>query len=245
MADFYKEDLAYIHDSGFSYLAINAALLLLNILEKEGKDRGLIVDLGCGSGILAQDLSAAGYDVLGIDLSEDLIAIARQRVPQGQFQVESFLTAKIPSCMAVTAIGECFNYLFDCRNTREELWNLFQRVYESLDAGGVLLFDVAVPGRVPGSGAFRNYTEGEDWAVLVTVEEDKQHQRLTRQITTFRKVGEFYRRDREVHQLVLYECFELVEKLQEIGFDVQTLKNYETLQFPAGHIGFLARKPAH
>lgn len=245
MTSFYKEDLAYIHDAGFGHLAKKAALMLLTLLKNESKNQGLIVDLGCGSGLLAQDLFAAGYDVLGIDLSEDLIEIARQRIPQGKFQVESFLTVQIPSCIAVTAIGEYFNYLFDYRNNREELGNLFQRIYESLGAGGVFLFDVAVPGRVPGSGAFRNYSEGEDWVVLVTVEEDKQHQRLTRQITTFRKVGEFYRRDREVHQLVLYECSELVEKLQEIGFDVQTLENYETLQFPAGHIGFLARKLAY
>jgi 2-polyprenyl-3-methyl-5-hydroxy-6-metoxy-1,4-benzoquinol methylase len=90
MADAYKDDLAYIHDVGFGHLARSAASLLLELLRQEGKVNGRVVDLGCGSGIMAQDLCAAGYDVLGIDISNALIAIARERVPQGEFRTGSF-----------------------------------------------------------------------------------------------------------------------------------------------------------
>jgi 2-polyprenyl-3-methyl-5-hydroxy-6-metoxy-1,4-benzoquinol methylase len=69
MADYYREDLAFIHDAGFGGVAAAAADRLLTELKRVGLDAGLIVDLGCGSGILAERLSSAGYQVFGIDLS--------------------------------------------------------------------------------------------------------------------------------------------------------------------------------
>src|SRR5262245_66492478 len=82
-------------------------------LQNAGFSRGTVVDLGCGSGILAEHLSRDGYNVIGVDISESMITIARQRAPQAQFFVESFTAAEIPPCVAVTAIGEIFNYAFD------------------------------------------------------------------------------------------------------------------------------------
>ncbi|WP_413160137.1 class I SAM-dependent methyltransferase [Capilliphycus salinus ALCB114379] len=188
MTQFYSEDLAYIHDVGFGELAENSASFLLNLLQQQEQKKGLIVDLGCGSGILAQQLYRAGYEVFGIDISGDLIAIACQRVPRAKFHVESIFTANIPACIAVTAIGECLNYLFDENNTKTQRFNLFQRVYEALDVGGLFLFDIAEPGRVFGEESYRNFRQTEDWAVLVYGEENQQQKRLTRWITTFRKV---------------------------------------------------------
>lgn len=243
MADAYKDDLAYIHDVGFGHLARSAASVLLELLRQEGKVNGRVVDLGCGSGIMAQQLCAAGYDVLGIDISNALLDIARERVPQGEFRTGSFLKVQLPECIAVTAIGECFNYLFDNGNTKQELLKLFRHIYEALCPEGLLVFDVAEPGRVSGSNPLRTYTEGEDWAVLMTAEEDEQHYFLSRRITTFRKVGEFYRRDHEVHQLQLLKRAELTEQLQSISFCVRVLAGYGQLQFVPGHIGLLAQKP--
>src|SRR5262249_53212466 len=107
MEDAYREDLAYIHDAGFGGFARGAAALLLDDLRSRAVERGLVIDLGCGSGILAEQLSAGGFDVLGIDLSPALIALARKRVPGGRFRVESLLTAELPRCVAVAAVGEC------------------------------------------------------------------------------------------------------------------------------------------
>ena len=203
MADAYRKDLAYIHDVGFGDLAKNAAQVLGAALQRSGIDNGLVVDLCCGTGLLAQELTAAGYEVLGIDISGAMLDIARERVPSARFRQESILKAELPPCVAVAAIGECFNYLFDENNTEPELYRLLRRIHEALDPGGLLVFDVAEPGRVPGSGPQRTHTEGEDWAVLVTAEENRTNRLLTRRITTFRKVGELYRRDQEIHQLRL------------------------------------------
>src|SRR5438552_10559300 len=100
--DAYKDDLAYIHDVGFGDFTTNSAPGLLEMLRHGGVTSGLVVDLGCGSGIWAWELAGAGYDVLGVDLSAAMIDIARRRVPQGQFQIGSLLKVKLPQCDAVT-----------------------------------------------------------------------------------------------------------------------------------------------
>ena len=239
----YREDLAYIHDVGFETLAKNAAPALLEMLRQGGIVHGRVVDLGCGSGIWARALCDAGYDVLGVDQSAAMLAIACKRVPNGEFRRGSFLTVKLQPCVAVTAVGECFNYVFDRRNTTGRLLGFFRRVHDALVPGGLFVFDVAEPGRIPGPGIQRKWWEGEDWAVLVAAEEDRQRKTLTRRITSFRKIGTLYRRDDEVHRQRLYAPAELARPLRDCGFRVRTLRGYGEMRFPRGHFGFLARKP--
>src|SRR5438067_2140515 len=167
MTDDYRDDLAYIHDVGFGGVARNAASVLLEALVHRRILHGRVVDLGCGSGILAHEMTTAGYDVLGIDLSAAMIQLARKRVPSGQFRQESLLTAKLPPCVAVTAVGEALNYLSDRRNTDQALARLFRRIHQALRPGGLFLCDVAEPGRARGLGGQRRFMEGTDWAVLV------------------------------------------------------------------------------
>src|SRR5205085_6064859 len=95
----------------------------------------------------------------------------------------------------------------------------------------------------PGPGATKSWTEGDGWAVLVTVEEDSQHELLTRRITSFRRVGDLYRRDHEVHTQRLWPRAEVAAGLRAAGFEVQALDGYGALPFAPGHAGFLARKP--
>ena len=242
MTDAYREDLAYIHDVGFGHLARNAAQVLLNALRQSAIGRGTVIDLGCGSGLLARELAAAGYGVLGIDISEALLDIAKERVPTAHFRRESILKVELPPCVAVAAIGECFNYLFDEDNTEQALYALLHSIHEALDPGGLLLFDVAEPGRIPVAGSQQAHTQGEDWAVLMTAEEDRTNGLLTRRITTFRKVGELYRRDQEIHQLGLITRTKVLEYLSVLGFEVHILDSYGQLRLPPGLAGFLARK---
>jgi len=96
MSTGYREDLAYIHDAGFGQLAAHAAAVVAEVLRAAGHHGGLVVDLGCGSGVAARELCGAGYDVLGIDLSSALVETARRRVPSATFQVGSCLSADIP-----------------------------------------------------------------------------------------------------------------------------------------------------
>ena len=96
----YQEDLAYTHDVGFGDFARNAAPGVLRLLRDRGVADGLVVDVGCGSGIWARELVDAGYDVLGIDQSAAMIDLARRRVPEAAFRRGSFVTTRLPVCDA-------------------------------------------------------------------------------------------------------------------------------------------------
>ncbi len=139
MTDAYREDLAYIHDAGFGALARHAATALIADLNDRSMLSGTVVDLGCGSGITAEVLTNAGYHVLGIDLSEPLIRIARARVPAAEFNVGSFVDTEIPPCIAVTAIGEVLNYLFDPHNGESARSQLFNKIYTALKPGRLFM----------------------------------------------------------------------------------------------------------
>src|SRR5207253_656111 len=99
----YGRDLAHVHDTGFGDFARRAAPHLLRRLASAGVRAGLVADLGCGSGIWARALADAGYEVLGVDLSADMLAIARSRVPEARFVHASFLDASLPQCSGITA----------------------------------------------------------------------------------------------------------------------------------------------
>src|SRR5262245_2215204 len=105
----YRSDLAYIHDAGFGSFVAGAAPWLLALLRSSGLDDGLVIDLGCGSGIWARELLMAGYRVLGFDISPAMVTLARKAAPRGEFHAASFVKAPLRPCVAVTAIGEIFN----------------------------------------------------------------------------------------------------------------------------------------
>lgn len=225
MSEWYKQDLAYIHDIGFRDYGMKSAPSILQILSQNKIYGGLIIDLGCGSGLSAQELTKANYDVLGVDISESLIDITRKRVANAKFLIESLFQVEIPPCNAVISIGECLNYLFDTDNSKQTLINLFYRIHKALASGGVFIFDLAEPGQVNKETA-QHFTEGEDWIVLVKKQEDVKQHILTRRIITFRKIGEQYRRDDEIHHLQLYPAAEVRKQLHQVGFQVQTMDNY-------------------
>lgn len=237
----YDEDLAYIHDVGFSGFARDAGPGLLEIFRQRGVTKGRVVDLGCGSGIWAERLVRAGFDVVGFDLSAAMIAMARKRAPSAKLYRKSFLDAELPPCDAVTSLSECFNYLFDAKVGEKSLARLFRKVHTALRPGGLFIFDVATPGR--GAGPTMKNFSGQDWAILVDVDEDKPRRLLTRRITSFRKVGKLYRRGEETHRLRLYRPLDVAAMLRRAGFRARIVRGYGKLRFKPGHRGFVARKP--
>jgi SAM-dependent methyltransferase len=244
LSGWYGEDLAYIHDVGHADFALDSAPGILGILERSGIGEGLVVDLGCGTGLLARELIDAGYDVFGIDISEAMIEIAQARTPEAEFRVGSLFEVEIPSCRAVTAISEVLNYLFDPENEERGLGRVFRRVHEALAPGGVFVFDVLGPGQVPPGATATGFSVGGDWAVLSEREEDAGRGTMERRIVSFRKVGEHYRRIDEVHRVRLFDPSELSGELEQAGFRVMTMRSYGDLQLDEGHTAFVARKPA-
>jgi SAM-dependent methyltransferase len=239
----YGEDLAYINDAGFSDFTDGTAPGVLALLRRAGVMGGLVVDLGCGSGRWAQVLGDAGYDVMGVDLSPSMIRLARQRAPRARFETGSLLSAQLPACDAVTAIGEIVNYQFDPRHSRAALTRLFRRVYAALRPGGLFVFDVAGPDRVPLSVPAHYWKEGEDWSLFVEVDGNSHSRWMTRKSICFRRNGTGrYRRSEETHRLRLLDVGEVVAELETIGFRAAVHNGYGRFRLYPGMSAVIARK---
>ena len=223
----YRDDLAWIHHAGFSEFAESSAEGVIALLPRSG----LIVEVGCGSGVLARALTDAGYDVLGIDASPAMVALARESAPAARFEVGTFGDAALPACAGIVAMGEVLNY-----GTLDDVQRFVRNASRALSAGGVLLFDVAERGAYPAYDERR--AGGDDWSVIAIKESDGE--RLTRRVLTFREVDGELRRDEEVHELSLYSREEVMAILREHRFRVRTRRSYGSRRLPAGHTVYIA-----
>ena len=77
---------------------------------------------------------------------------------------------------------------------------------------------------------------------VVEKHEDRRQQTLTRRITTFRKVGDLYRRADEVHRVRLYDAAAMAAELRRIGFRVRTTRRYGGYALHKARVAFIARK---
>ena len=239
----YRKYLSQIHDTGFGFFAKGASTGILEILRENNIYECHIVDLGCGSGILAKGLADMGYSVTGIDVSPYMVTLAKKKVPNADFVSASFYSVDIPSCSAVTATGECFNYLFDRsgENTKK-IKDLFKKIYSSLTPGGLFIFDFAMPGRVHSSKK-KNWNQ-DNWELEVEHHEDEESKYLTRIINFKIYTNTGPKRDQEVHRLRLFERKELENILTKSGFTPKFVKGYGTFLFPfeSGYGGFISKK---
>lgn len=237
----YLSDLAYIQHAGFGDFALGAAPGLLRMLREGGVRDGLVVDLGCGSGVWARELTQAGYEALGIDSSAALIELAGSVAPYARFVQASLYDAELPRCDAVTALGEPFSYIPDDMDAPPPLADLFARVRQALRPGGLFVFDLVIrSGNRPMS--YRTWREGEDWAVLVDVAEDLPRSRLAREIVTFRRIGPVWRRSQETHQVATFDRAQVERELRRAGFAVRALRRYGDYELPPRRLAFRARR---
>jgi len=231
---FYADELARIHDEGFGGFARAAAGEALTRLQGSG----LVVELGCGSGISTEILSDAGYDVLGIDISPAMLAIARSRAPRAQFRAGSVWDVELPRCAAVTAFGEVLNYAADERAGAARLPDLFARIFQALAPPGLFLFDVATPGRGGAHSPGAQTIEGPGWQLEAEVTEDTATRTLERRIA----IDVHGERHTERHLLHLYEPRHVEECLDAAGFQYEALERYGDFGFWPGYAGFAAAK---
>ncbi|MFQ5737938.1 MAG: methyltransferase domain-containing protein [Acidobacteriota bacterium] len=243
MSSFYEEDLAYIHQVGFSDLARRAGEEVLARLREEGKGSGLVVDLGSGSGLWASQLISAGFDALGFDVSEPMLRLARQTAPEAQFHRASLYQAQIPPCRAVTAFGEALNYRVCDAPSEALLVRLFRRISVSLVQGGLFAFDVLVQSDGPPM-EYRSWSAGPDWAVLVDVREEPLESVLYRSITLFRAAGSGYRRSQEHHVLGVLNSELLESLLLAAGFRFERREQYGDYKLGERRLAYFAHKVA-
>jgi trans-aconitate methyltransferase len=247
MPPFYSTDLAYVHDAGFNDYASRAAPELQRLLRAHRVMRGRVVEFGCGSGTVAKHLAAAGYDVLGIDMSHAMIRLARAKAPDATFKVGALATARVPRCAAIIAIGEVIAYTGDTyraasfRRHEHELITFFTRAHAALDPGGLLVVDFVE------SAEGRTYPTkslaGDDWVIYVRATVDHSGRTLTRQIATVRKTSRTARTSRETHRVRIYPRAAMRSLLAQAGFQVMMRRSLGSVRLMRGDVVAIAKRP--
>jgi len=199
-----------------------------------------VVDVGCGAGPLAAELLAAGFEVTGIDSSADLLAIARSAAPPADYIFGSLYEVELPACEAIVALGEALTYHDEGADADALVERFFRKAAAVLPEGGMMIFDVIEIGEPSLRG--RNWSSGDDWAVMAEIMEDQDARALMRRIETFRKAGELYRRGSETHRVRLFDSAALVERLETLGFAVETGRAYGAWQLGPRRRAFFCRR---
>lgn len=117
---------------------------IVGILQEHGIKDGLVLDLGCGTGKLTRLLQDRGYDMIGVDVSGEMLGFAMEKNPDGrilylQQDMRSF--ELYGTVGAVVSICDSVNYLTEY----EDLVKTFTLVNNYLDPGGVFIFDMNTP----------------------------------------------------------------------------------------------------
>lgn len=112
-------------------------------LKKYGVEDGLVLELGCGTGIMTEMLAQAGYDMIGVDNSGEMLAEAMEKrlesghdilyLLQDMQEFELYGTVR-----AVVSVCDSMNYLTE----EEDLAQVFKLVNNYLDPGGIFIFDM-------------------------------------------------------------------------------------------------------
>ena len=132
---------AYVYDemmSNIPYLQWEA--YLLQLLYSSGvKPDASIAELGCGTGTMTELLYDDGFDITGIDLSEDMLSLAREKVPGVDFlrmDMREFTLDKKQD--AIISVADSVNYL----ESVDDLAKTLKCVRDALKPGGVFIFDL-------------------------------------------------------------------------------------------------------
>lgn len=235
----YGAALARIHHEHFGTTARAAARELLRRLAAVGVTGGRVVELAAGSGILSRAVTEAGFEAWGVDLSPEMLRIARAEAPGATLVEGSLWSVELPRCVAVTAVGEAFSYAADPAAGLQALAPRLAAIHGALEPGGLLLFDVAGPGRSGPGGSRRSFWAREE-ACLGLSEREHPEGRLERALTVFTRRGELFERSEETHVLRLYAPEAIEELLGRTGFACERLAGYDDFTTGPGWHAFAA-----
>jgi len=138
MSNLYKQ-LATVYEAMYkSFINYTEEFELYKSLIETYNPSKTILEIGCGTGNLANLFSSVGYTYTGLDISKQMLQLARQKVPDCNFlqaDMRQFnLEQAVDSCI-ITA--RTISYLI----TNDDVNNTFQSIYKNLKVNGVLCFD--------------------------------------------------------------------------------------------------------
>jgi SAM-dependent methyltransferase len=231
-APYYRRDLALVHHLGFGFHADLVAPGILKLLEPTRARRGLVVELGCGSGLLTRHLLDRGHRVVATDASPAMLALARETVPDADAVIQLALPDDpIPECDAIVSVGHPFSYLPD----EKAIDQAFTAAAEALAPGGILAIDICdLEWGVSRRAAANLGRVGANWAIITEFSTPAPN-RFVRQMTVFvRNDDGSWRRDDERHDNVLVDTTRLPALLAEHRVDATVAASFGTESLPVG-----------
>lgn len=112
------------------------------LISSYGENVKSVLDLGCGTGTMTELISDLGYDVMGVDISEDMLSIAQDKayehdkdilyINQDMRELELLEKADV-----VYSVCDCINYLI----TDEDVIKTFKSVHDNMERNGIFIFD--------------------------------------------------------------------------------------------------------
>ena len=237
---YYRSDLALVHHRGFGFHADMCAPGILELLEPVLARDGLVLEVGCGSGLLTRYLVDAGHRVIATDASPAMLELARETVPDAEaIERITLPDDPLPEADAVVSIGHALCYL----PTVEAVERSLVALARALRPGGVYALDLedvewaAARVEQPAQGRV-----GDDWAII-TEYSVPAPDRFVRRITTFlRESDGAWRRDDETHDNVMIDTATIPALLAAEGVDVEVRASFGDEELPVGLRAIVGRK---
>lgn len=205
------------------------------LLREQGVSDGLLLDLGCGTGSLTELLSRAGYDMIGVDISGDMLQLALEKrdksgenilyLQQDMREFELYGTVR-----AVVSICDSMNYILEY----EDLVRVFRLVNNYLDPGGVFIFDVNTEYKYREVLGCSTIAEDREESSFIWENDYDEEERINEyDLTLFiREEGNRYRKFQETHFQRAYTQEELVRAIEEAGMEFVTAYDAFTKDAP-------------
>lgn len=205
-----------------------------------------VADIGCGTGAIAIPLARSGFEVYGIDLSADMLSIARSKWEDGS---SSQLRSQPGSLMllqqdmrewelsqqvdSVISFCDCINYLTE----EEDVEEMLAATCRALKDGGVFLFDVHPPSQLERYAQEQPFVlDDRDVAYIWTCELDEQRCEIEHRLSIFAREGSgqdaLFQRIEETHTQRAYDPAWLSGALLRAGFSRVELFADFALQAP-------------
>lgn len=181
---------------------------IIEYLKRENIEDGIVLDLGCGTGCLTRMLSDAGYDMIGVDSSFEMLDVARCSSDDSilylaqdmrEFELYGTVRAVVSSC-------DCINYITDI----EELVEVFSLVNNYLDPKGIFIFDFNTKHKYEQIGE-RVIAENQDNASFIWENFYYPEECINEYDVTF-----FLKEENDLYRKVVEEHFQRAYTLEEI-----------------------------
>ncbi len=193
---------------------------LERLFARAGRKIRTVVDLACGTGSLTVELAGRGYQMIGVDRSADMLAVAAEKcnsLPVAPLLIQQDMS-KLTLLEQVDGVVCCLdslNYVTRPQEVRRALC----RVYGALRPGGLFVFDIRTPEFLRAMHAQTFLDEGEDVFCVWRGEFSAKRNILTYFMDLFiRDRDELWTRGGELHEEYAYPPEELADWLVEAGF---------------------------